>query len=132
MNTLRVRHVVAIFLMVVSTALVGCTFAVRASYPAHHDPPPASPPSQGHPHQGPLSKGEIIEIASWIARDRGYTDFSIEEIKREDRHSWEIEIEGWVGRQRAELEMELDGWDGRILEIEDKRKKHKHHDHDDD
>ncbi len=128
MSTLRVRHLAALLLMVVSTVLVGCALSLRA-YPAHHDPPP---PSEGHPHQGPLSRGEIVEIASWVARDRGYTDFWIEEIEREDHHRWEIEIEGWVGRQRGELEMELDGWDGRILEIKDKRKKHKHHDHDDD
>ena len=130
MNTLRVRHLVAMLLMVVSTTLVGCTLSMRA-YPETHGPS-HRPPSEGHPHQGPLSKGEIVEIASWVARDRGYTDFWIEEIEREDHHRWEIEIKGWVGRQRGELEMELDGWDGRILEIEDKRKKHKHDDDDDD
>ena len=118
MNTLRGRHLAAMLLVVVSTALVGCTLTMRA-YPAPHDPPPA-PPAE-HAHRGPLSKGEILEIASWIARDRGYTDFRVEEIEREDDHRWEIEIAGWVGRQRGELEMELDGWDGRILEIEDER-----------
>ena len=129
MNTMRVRHLAAMLLMVVSTVLVGCALSLRA-YPAPHDPPP--PPSEGHPHRGPLSRGEIVEIASWVARDRGYTEFWIKEIEREDHHRWEIEIEGWVDRQRGKLEMELDGWDGRILEIEDKRKRHKHDDDDDD
>lgn len=113
-----------------ATILTGCTLSMRA-YPAPRDPSPRPVP-EAHPHRGPLSKGEIVEIASWVARDRGYTDFWIEEIEREDHHRWEIEIEGWVGRQRGELEMELDGWDGRILEIEDKRKRHRGHEHGDD
>lgn len=117
MSHLRVRHLAASLLMVLSTVLVGCTLSLQA-YPTHHDSPP---PPERHPHQGPLSRSEIVEIASWIARDRGYTEFRIEEIEREDDHRWEIEIEGWVGGRRGELEMELDGWDGRILEIDDDR-----------
>ena len=118
MSTLRVRYLAAPLLVVVYTALVGCTLTMRA-HPTPRDIP--SPPPADHSQRGPLSKGEILEIASLIARDRGYTDVRVEEIEREDDHRWEIEITGWVGRQRGELEMELDGWDGRILEIEDER-----------
>ncbi len=120
MNILRGPLLAAAAVIAASTLLVGCTLSMRA-YPTPHEPPP--PPSHRH---APLTRGEIAEIASAIALDRGYTEFRIEELEREDDQRWEVEIEGWVGPHRAELEMVLDGWDGAILEIEDSRKKHKH------
>jgi len=90
----------------------GCVVTARYVPPPHHRPPAPSPY---------LSDEEIADVAIEIARERGYRDFHIEELEREDGHRWEVEIEGWVDGSRSELKLVLDGRNGVVLEIRDKR-----------